>query len=122
MTDKDDVARLLHLYKWPAAQALWSTLSRPLDRQELDARNSEGALADAANAWECLAERFNDYKMFNPQHAMLKYVDVNGKPLRKEPHAANSERWTTLVPYCHFVEPTNLAKTGIVSRKCPIDQ
>jgi hypothetical protein len=41
-TNKDDIARLLHLYKEPIAQRHWTDLYSILSRPELDARKSGG--------------------------------------------------------------------------------
>jgi hypothetical protein len=39
---KDDIARIIHLYKEPAAQVHWCNLYGILSRQELDAHKSTG--------------------------------------------------------------------------------
>ncbi len=61
---KDDIARLLHLFKEPVAQVHWSNLYGVLNRAELDARRTEGPLSDAANALSCLVEIFKNYESF----------------------------------------------------------
>jgi hypothetical protein len=48
-TNKDDIARLLHLYKEPIAQRHWTDLYSILSRPELDARKSGGEYGIAAN-------------------------------------------------------------------------
>jgi hypothetical protein len=70
-TSKDDVARLLHLFKDPAAQIHWSNHYGVLNRAELDARRSSGPQSDAANSLSCLASIFNDYKIFKTQNQMV---------------------------------------------------
>ncbi len=42
---KDDIARLIHLYKEPTAQVHWCNLYGILSRRELDARKSTGQQA-----------------------------------------------------------------------------
>jgi hypothetical protein len=59
---KNDLARLLHLFKDPSAKLHWSNVGRSLIRSELDARNSKSSASDAANPFRRLAELFNDYK------------------------------------------------------------
>jgi Fic family protein len=58
---KDDIARLLHLFKEPFAQRHWTNLHGILTRTELDARKTQGAYAEAANPLSYLAEIFNNY-------------------------------------------------------------
>jgi hypothetical protein len=48
-TKKDDIARLLHLYKELIAQRHWTDLYSILSRPELDERKSEGEYGVAAN-------------------------------------------------------------------------
>ena len=57
---------------------------------------------------------FNDYKHFTPQHAMLKYVNINGKPVRKNPYRVKSDEWVSLVKECFFLDPTNLDRKSII--------
>jgi hypothetical protein len=52
---KDDIACLIHLYKYPGAQMHWTNYYGVLSRAQLDARRSTGVQADAANALCCLA-------------------------------------------------------------------
>jgi len=89
-TTKNDIARLMHLYKEPSAQCHWSNIYGVLKRAELDARKSNGEVAEAANPLDCLAEIFNDYSTFMPQNAMVKYVSVNGNPVKKQPYQAST--------------------------------
>ncbi len=63
-TTKNDIIRLVHLFKEPAAQRHWSDLNRILKRSELDARKTNGEYSEAANPLPCLAELFNDYHSF----------------------------------------------------------
>jgi hypothetical protein len=41
-TTKDDIARLIHLYKEPSAQKHWCSLRRVMSRAELDSRKAAG--------------------------------------------------------------------------------
>jgi hypothetical protein len=47
-TTKDDVARLIHLFKEPCAQVHWSNHFGVLNRAQLDARRSVGTIADVS--------------------------------------------------------------------------
>ncbi len=60
---KDDIACLIHLYKYPGAQH-WTNYYGVLSRAQLDARKLAGIQAEAANALSCLAELYNDYEGF----------------------------------------------------------
>ena len=71
---KDDIAHLIHLYKYPGAQMHWTNYYGILSRAQLDARKSTGVQAEAANALSCLAALYNDYEGFTPQNAMVAYV------------------------------------------------
>ena len=113
-TTKDDIARLMHLFKFPGAQLHWSNLSRSLTRKELDARKSGTTLSDAANSYAALAVIFNDYNEFCPQHLMVKYIDKNGVATRKNPYEANSDEWETLVDDCWDIEPTNVSRKNVI--------
>jgi len=95
-TTKDDIARLLHLFKYPDAIIHWSALSRSFTRRELDSRhskapsaNSARTMQEAADSYGELATIFNDYDNFAPQHAMLKYVGG----VRVNPYQVNSDEW-----------------------------
>ena len=48
-TTKDDIARLLHLFKEPMAQRHWTNLHGVLTRNQLDALKSSGEQSEAAN-------------------------------------------------------------------------
>jgi hypothetical protein len=65
-TNKDDIARLIHLFKEPGAQVHWTNLNGILNREQLDARRSAGPQSEAANPLAYLAEMFNDYNNFTP--------------------------------------------------------
>jgi hypothetical protein len=84
---KDDIARLLHLFKEPVAQVHWSNLYGVLNRAELNERKTDGPLSDAANALSCLAEIFNNYETFCPQNLMVEYVPAgqNQRPIKRTP-------------------------------------
>ena len=97
-TTKDDVARLIHLFKEPAAKIHWSNHYGTLNRAQLDARRSSGPLSDAANPLSCLASIFNDYKIFTPQNLMVSYVfdRASGLPKKKVPYAPSHDDWAEL--------------------------
>jgi hypothetical protein len=82
---KDDIVRLIHLFKEPVAQRHWTDLYSVLSRLELDARKSGGEYAIAANPLAALAEIFNDYDRFQPQNLMLQYVtkEPGTRPVKK---------------------------------------
>ena len=115
-TTKDDIARLLHLFKAPMAQRHWTNLYGILSRSQLDARRTTGEQSDAANPLSCLAELFNDYHTFQPQNVMVQYVssDRNGRPVKKQPYQPSSSEWATLANHCHDIEPTNYARKHII--------
>ena len=115
-TSKDDVARLLHLFKDPAAQIHWSNHYGVLNRAELDARRSSGPQSDAANSLSCLASIFNDYKIFKPQNQMVAYVydRATGGPKKKVPYEPSHDEWAELANHTHDLEPTNLARRNIL--------
>ena len=115
-TSKDDVARLLHLFKDPAAQIHWSNHYGVLNRAQLDARRSSGPESDAANSLSCLASIFNDYKNFKPQNQMVAYVydRATGGPMKKVPYEPCHDDWAELANHTHDLEPTNLARRNIL--------
>jgi hypothetical protein len=115
-TTKDNIAWLLHLYKDPMAHRHWSNLYGILSRAELDARKSTGPQAEAANPLSSLAERFNDYEMFQPQNVMVEYVSAgpNMPPVKRQPYQASSAEWSALANHCHDIEPTNLSRKNIL--------
>jgi hypothetical protein len=114
-TTKDDIARLLHLFKEPVAQRHWSNLYGILSRNELDARKSTGEQSEAARPLSCLAEIFNDYSLFTPQNVMVQYVSRgNERPAKKQPYEPSSSEWATLANHCHDIEPTNTCRTHII--------
>jgi hypothetical protein len=114
-TTKDDIARLLHLFKEPMAQRHWTNLYGILTRNQLDARKSSGEQSEAARPLSYLAEMFNDYQGFNPQNVMVQYVSAgpNERPIKKQPYQPSSSDWAALANHCHDIEPTNLARKHI---------
>ena len=76
-TFKNDLVRLMHLYKDPDMQIHWANYFGVLSRRELDARKSAKAKeSSAANAANYLASRFNDYVNFAPQNLMVAYHQI----------------------------------------------
>ncbi len=67
-TNKHDQARLLHLRADPAAAANWTSALREKSRSELDLR---GEVAAAADPWNQLAEKFNDYGHYRYINAVV---------------------------------------------------
>ena len=55
-----DSARLIELARYPNAQSFFYEVSDTMDRQTLDDK------ARRSQAWDALAEMFNDYKTFKP--------------------------------------------------------
>jgi len=113
-TTKDDIARLLHLNRHPAAMVHWTNTQLIMNRQQLDSRNSNIPEArEVANPWECLANIFNDYVNFTPQNLMVKYImGPNGKSIMKTPVQPEQE-WKYIYQKCHDIEPTNYARAEI---------
>jgi hypothetical protein len=113
---KDDIVRLIHLFKEPVAQRHWTDLYSVLSRPELDARKSGGEYAIAANPLAALAEIFNDYDRFQPQNLMLQYVtkEPGSRPVKKFPYEASGPEWSYLATYTQELEPTNLSRRNII--------
>ncbi len=65
-TSKDDIVRLIHLFKEPSVQRHWTNLHGIMKRAELDARRAPPAYSEGANPLSCLVEVFNDYERFTP--------------------------------------------------------
>ena len=115
-TSKDDIVRLLHLFKEPRAQRHWTNLYSVLSRPELDARKSGREYSESANPLEFLAEIFNDYNSFQPQNLMVQYVSQspNSRPIKKFPYVASSSEWAYLSTFTHELDPTNLSRRNIL--------
>jgi hypothetical protein len=113
---KDDIARLIHLYKYPGAQMHWTNYYGVLSRAQLDARRSTGVQADAANALSCLAALYNDYEGFTPQNAMVAYVyDATTRSATKKiPYEPSEDEWADLATHCHDIEPTNYNRRSVL--------
>jgi hypothetical protein len=115
ITTKDDIARLLHLFKDPGAQRHWTNLYAVLGRAELDARKASEEYSEDANPLEHLAEMFNDYDTFCPQNVMVQYVaGPGGSPVKKSPYVASSPEWSYLASFTHELDPCNLTRRNIV--------
>jgi len=104
----------MHLFKEPGAQRHWSNLYGVLKRAELDARKSNGDLAEAANPLDCLAEMYNDYINFSPQNEVLMYISINGQAVKKQPYQASTSEWVFLVNYTRDLDPCNLSRKHII--------
>jgi hypothetical protein len=115
ITTKDDIARLIHLFKFPGAQVHWSNHYGVLNRVQLDARRTSGPASDAANPLSCLAKLFNDYEEFKLQNSMVAYVHdpAAGEPVKKTPWEPSSDEWEELSVQTYDIEPTNLARRNI---------
>jgi len=115
-THKDDLARLLHLYKDPDMQIAWTQTTATMSRAQLDARHSSapnadasGTLGDHSSPWETLAERFNDYAEFTPQNATVKYIAATSMfalPVKIIPFEASGPELQVLAGHCFEIEPT----------------
>lgn len=108
---KDDVARLIHLYKYLEAQMHWTNYCGVLSRVQLDARKITGTQAEAANALACLAALYNDYEGFTPQNAMVVYAhdSIMQKAVKKNPYEPSEDEWADLTTHTHGIETTNLS-------------
>ena len=115
-TTKDDIVRLLHLFKEPMAQRHWTDLYSVLSRPDLDARKSGGEYAVAANPLASLAEIFNNYEDFQPQNVMVEYVTAQpgGRAVKKFPFAASAAEWSYLATHTQELEPTNISRKNII--------
>jgi hypothetical protein len=114
-TTKDEIARLIRLFKHPDAQVYWSNHYGVLNRVQLDASRTAGPASDAANPLSCLAEIYNDYEQFQPQNLMVAYVNDPGteKPAKKNPWEPSSEEWEELAIQTYDIEPTNITRRNI---------
>jgi hypothetical protein len=114
-TTKDDIARLIHLFKYPDAQVHWLNHYGVLNRIQLDSRCTAGPTSDAANPLSCLAEIYNDYEQFQPQNPMVAYVNDlgTGKPVKKNSWEPIGEEWEELAIQMYDIEPTNLTHRNI---------
>jgi hypothetical protein len=110
-TTKDDIARLIHLFKDPGAQVHWSNHYGVLNRTQLDVRRTSGPASDAANPLSCLAELFNDYDQFQPQNQMVAYVyDPATRTSKKK---ARGKPAVMIGIQTYDIEPTNVARRNI---------
>lgn len=115
-TSKDDIVRLIHLFKEPSAQRHWTNLHGIMKRAELDARKSAPAYAEGANPLSHLAEIFNNYDEFTPQNLMVQYssIGINAPPVKVTPYQPSTTEWAYLATFTHDLEPTNLLRRSII--------
>jgi hypothetical protein len=115
-TTKDDIARLIHLYKEPSAQMHWCNLRCVMSRAELDSRKAAGVYNEASNPLTYLAEIFYDYDDFRPQNLMAQYISrgPNEPPVKQSPYQASQAEWAFLANFTHDIEPTNDSCQDIV--------
>jgi hypothetical protein len=115
-TSKDDIVRLIHLFKEPSAQRHWTNLHGIMRRAELDARKAAPAYAEASNPLCLLAEIFNNYDEFTPQNLMVEYVStgIDQAPVKKQPYQPCGTEWAYLATFTNDLEPTNLSRRNIV--------
>jgi len=114
-TTKDDIVRLIHLFKEPSAQKHWCNLRRVMSRAELDARKASAVYNEACNPLTYLAEIYNDYDDFRPQNLMVQYVPgPHGVPIKKTPYQASQSEWAFLANFTHDLEPTNVSRRDII--------
>ena len=115
-TSKDDIVRLIHLFKEPSVQRHWTNLHGIMKRADLDARKAPPAYAEGANPLSYLAEVFNDYDGFVPQNLMVEYSSTGNAspPVKKTPYQPSSTEWAYLATFSHDLEPTNHARKHII--------
>jgi hypothetical protein len=120
---KDDLARLIELFIYPAAQIHITNALGTLNRRSLDARKStmipdlsgQGSLADDANPWGQLASIFMDYDNFAPQNRLIQYEqDENGNPTPLSVYQPADPDLSSVAARCHDLRPTNLSRRHIV--------
>ena len=108
-TTKDDIVRLLHLFKEPSVQKHWTNLHGVMKRADLDARKSPAIYAAGSNPLNFLAEMYNDYDEFCPQNVMVQYSPMgpNLPPVKKQPYQPSGSEWSYLANFTHDLEPTH---------------
>jgi hypothetical protein len=113
---KDDIVRLIHLFKEPATQKHWCNLRHVMSRAELDSRKASAIYNEAFNPLTFLAEIFNDYDKFHPQNVMVQYISPgpDEHPVKKHPYQASHTKWAFLADFIHDLEPTILSRRDIV--------
>jgi hypothetical protein len=115
-TSKDDIVRLIHLFKEPSVQRHWTNLHGIMKRADLDARKAPAAYAEGANPLSYLAEMFNDYEEFTPQNLMVEYSSpgIHLPPVKKNPYQPSATEWSYLATFAHDLEPTNHTRKHII--------
>ncbi len=68
---KDDIVRLIHLFKEPSVLRHWMNLHGIIKRADLDARKAPPAYAKSANPLSYLVEMFINNEEFIPQNLMV---------------------------------------------------
>ncbi len=81
----------------PRLKHLWTKAGTPMNRTELDSRNS----STAEDPFAQIAEAFNDYKTYVYQNPVIKY-DAEGKPLNPMQPATSRE---ALAANCWDIDP-----------------
>ena len=95
-TDKNDLARLVHVFADPALADIWTDVFQPLSRPALDDKEHRG------DAIEYIADAFNDYETYFYENPSCRFVDG-----RCVGPAVNS----TFHSLCHDIVPSlGLAK------------
>ena len=98
--DKDDLARLFHLWNHPDMQIHWAATM----------------MGEDENPWRALAEEFNDYNVFRPQNVLLVHTfDENkGHLVPVMPLESASSETGPLFSKCSELNPTNLTRKDIL--------
>ncbi len=115
-TTKDDIARLIHLFKEPVAQRHWTNHYSVLTHRELNSCKLNTKYSESANPLEFFAQIFNDYDGFQPQNLMVQYTTLspNSRPVKKCPYVTSSSEWAYLAAFTHDVDPTNVTRRNII--------
>jgi hypothetical protein len=120
-TSKDDLVRLLHLRKLPAAQMDWYRVENPASRRELDGRRSDApslsgqTMAEDFDSWGTLASKFMNYEEFNFQNVLIQYSEsATGKASPIKPFVPRIAEVAVLATSAHDVNPSNMERSTII--------
>ncbi|KAJ1426908.1 hypothetical protein B484DRAFT_397394 [Ochromonadaceae sp. CCMP2298] len=111
---KHDLCRMLHVRMDPSMAMAWAATRQGYkDRRVLDARHATsapnglgGSLAEDADPWGRIAERFMDYAGFQPQNQLIAYEnDAPVRPYRPADHTV-----TGLAAVCNELRPTLMTR------------
>ena len=105
-TTKHDFARLLHVYADPRFANTWTEVYSPVQEREL--LDADHLANDISGGWTRLIEAFNDYEGNNYQNLTIKYINVNGVPVRVNPWQSRNDNLSDMATRCWELEPTDL--------------